>query len=172
MIQKLQTPQSDMPAGWIFFDAECRFCVASRRRWGRIFERRGFVWVPLQTPGTAERLGVAPGTADGRDVALAGRRPPAEWRGCLDRTHATRVVAQTPCHGARMCSASSAWPGPSIAGLRATAIASAANASYRHAKAAISIVTFPFSNFHEDQTHPGWRQRLPRQCVGRSPPPA
>ena len=48
------------PTGWIFFDAECRFCVANRRRWGRIFERRGFVWLPLQTLGTAERLGVTP----------------------------------------------------------------------------------------------------------------
>jgi len=48
------------PAGWIFFDADCRFCVANRRRWGRIFERRGFVWLPLQTPGAAERLGVVP----------------------------------------------------------------------------------------------------------------
>jgi predicted DCC family thiol-disulfide oxidoreductase YuxK len=48
------------PAGWIFFDAECRFCVAGRRRWGRIFERRGFVWLPMQTPGTAERLGITP----------------------------------------------------------------------------------------------------------------
>jgi predicted DCC family thiol-disulfide oxidoreductase YuxK len=48
------------PVGWIFFDAECRFCVAGRRRWGRIFERRGFVWLPMQTPGTAERLGVTP----------------------------------------------------------------------------------------------------------------
>jgi predicted DCC family thiol-disulfide oxidoreductase YuxK len=44
--------------GWIFFDAECRFCVAGRRRWGRVFERRGFVWLPLQTPGAAARLGV------------------------------------------------------------------------------------------------------------------
>jgi predicted DCC family thiol-disulfide oxidoreductase YuxK len=46
------------PAGWIYFDAECRFCVAHRHRWGRIFERRGFVWLPLHTPGPAERLGV------------------------------------------------------------------------------------------------------------------
>jgi predicted DCC family thiol-disulfide oxidoreductase YuxK len=46
------------PTGWIFFDAECRFCVAHRQRWGRIFERRGFVWLPLQTPGAAERLGI------------------------------------------------------------------------------------------------------------------
>jgi len=48
------------PTGWIFFDAECRFCAANRRRWGRIFERRGFVWLPIQTPGAAERLGVTP----------------------------------------------------------------------------------------------------------------
>lgn len=48
------------PAGWILFDAECRFCLAVRRRWGRTLERRGFVWLPLQTPGTAERLGVTP----------------------------------------------------------------------------------------------------------------
>ena len=45
-------------AGWIYFDADCRFCVGHRQRWGRIFERRGFVWLPLQTPGTAERLGI------------------------------------------------------------------------------------------------------------------
>ena len=44
--------------GWIFFDAECRFCVAGRRRWGKVFERRGYVWRPLQTPGIASRLGV------------------------------------------------------------------------------------------------------------------
>ena len=48
------------PTGWVFFDAECRFCASSRRRWGPIFERRGFVWLPLQTPGTVARLGVAP----------------------------------------------------------------------------------------------------------------
>lgn len=48
------------PTGWIFFDAECRFCVAARRRWGRTFERHGFVWLPMQTPGTTERLGVTP----------------------------------------------------------------------------------------------------------------
>ena len=44
--------------GWIFYDAECCLCVASRKRWGGLFERRGFVWLPLQTPGTAARLGV------------------------------------------------------------------------------------------------------------------
>ena len=45
-------------AGWIFYDAECRFCVRNRRRWGKVFERRGFVWLPLQTPGSTARLGV------------------------------------------------------------------------------------------------------------------
>ena len=47
------------PTGWIYFDGDCRFCTAHRQRWGKIFERRGFVWIPLQTPGTAERLGIA-----------------------------------------------------------------------------------------------------------------
>jgi len=42
----------------VFYDAECRFCVAGRRRWGPLLERRGFVWLPLQTPGAAARLGV------------------------------------------------------------------------------------------------------------------
>jgi predicted DCC family thiol-disulfide oxidoreductase YuxK len=46
------------PTGWIYFDGTCRFCTAHRQRWGKVFERRGFVWIPLQTPGTAERLGI------------------------------------------------------------------------------------------------------------------
>lgn len=43
--------------GWVFYDAECRFCVRGRERFGPLFERRGFRWMPLQTPGTAARLG-------------------------------------------------------------------------------------------------------------------
>jgi predicted DCC family thiol-disulfide oxidoreductase YuxK len=60
MLTEITDHNARQPAGWIFYDAECRFCVAGRRRWGPIFERRGFVWLPLQTPGTAERLGVTP----------------------------------------------------------------------------------------------------------------
>jgi predicted DCC family thiol-disulfide oxidoreductase YuxK len=45
--------------GWVFYDAECRFCVAGMKRWGGLFTRRGFQWLPLQTPGTATRLGVS-----------------------------------------------------------------------------------------------------------------
>ena len=44
--------------GWIFYDAACGACVRGRRRAGRLFESRGFEWVPLQTPGVAARLGV------------------------------------------------------------------------------------------------------------------
>ena len=50
--------RATQPAGWIFFDAGCRLCVGQRQRWGRMLERRGFAWIPLQTPGTARRLGI------------------------------------------------------------------------------------------------------------------
>jgi len=50
--------KATLPSGWIYFDAGCRFCVAHRRRWGRVFEDRGFIWLPLQTLGAAERLGI------------------------------------------------------------------------------------------------------------------
>jgi predicted DCC family thiol-disulfide oxidoreductase YuxK len=44
--------------GWIFYDAECPTCRAGMRLFGRIFDRRGFEWLPLQTPGLAIRLGL------------------------------------------------------------------------------------------------------------------
>ena len=44
--------------GWIFYDAACALCVRGRKRAGRLFESRGFAWLPLQTPGAAVRLGV------------------------------------------------------------------------------------------------------------------
>lgn len=45
--------------GWIFFDATCALCVRGRWCVGRLFEARGFVWTPLQTPGAAARLGLS-----------------------------------------------------------------------------------------------------------------
>jgi predicted DCC family thiol-disulfide oxidoreductase YuxK len=30
-------------------------------RWGGVFARRGYVWLPLQTPGAAARLGITEG---------------------------------------------------------------------------------------------------------------
>jgi predicted DCC family thiol-disulfide oxidoreductase YuxK len=44
--------------GWIFYDAECPICLRGLRVWGQVFGRRGFEWLPLQTPGAAGRLGL------------------------------------------------------------------------------------------------------------------
>jgi len=66
--------------GWIFYDANCRLCASSAARANGLLERRGFRLLPLQTPGTAERLGVTTEallarmhllTADGRRFAGA-----------------------------------------------------------------------------------------------------
>jgi predicted DCC family thiol-disulfide oxidoreductase YuxK len=45
-------------AGWIFYDAACALCAGSAKRTARSLGRHGFELVPLQTPGTAERVGV------------------------------------------------------------------------------------------------------------------
>lgn len=57
-----ETPVSNGPpgSGWIFFDAECPFCTRLAARVNRLLTGRGFRLLPLQTPGTAERLGVTP----------------------------------------------------------------------------------------------------------------
>jgi predicted DCC family thiol-disulfide oxidoreductase YuxK len=44
--------------GSVYYDAECGFCRAGARRGSGLFERRGFRWLPLQTPGTPARLGL------------------------------------------------------------------------------------------------------------------
>jgi predicted DCC family thiol-disulfide oxidoreductase YuxK len=45
--------------GWIFYDADCPICLRGRRVWGEIFDRRGFEWLPLQTPDVVGRLGLS-----------------------------------------------------------------------------------------------------------------
>lgn len=66
--------------GWIFYDAGCSLCARSAARVNRLLASRGFQLQPLQTPGTAERLGATPEavfarmhllTADGRRFAGA-----------------------------------------------------------------------------------------------------
>jgi predicted DCC family thiol-disulfide oxidoreductase YuxK len=66
--------------GWVFYDAECALCVHAAARAQRLLERHGFYLLPLQTAGTAERLGVTAEallarmhllTADGRRFAGA-----------------------------------------------------------------------------------------------------
>jgi predicted DCC family thiol-disulfide oxidoreductase YuxK len=75
-----QTTANNETRGWIFYDAGCSLCACSAARVSQMLERRGFRLLPLQTPGTAERLGVTPEallarmhvlTADGRRLAGA-----------------------------------------------------------------------------------------------------
>ena len=47
--------------GWIFYDAGCSMCVRAAARVNRLLGRCGFRLLPLQAPGTAERLRIAPG---------------------------------------------------------------------------------------------------------------
>ena len=47
-------------AGWLFFDAECAFCIALARRMARILVPRGFALAPLQDPRVADLLGLPP----------------------------------------------------------------------------------------------------------------
>ena len=44
--------------GWIYYDAECPFCVRGVMRCREVFGRRGFQWLPLQTAGVADELRV------------------------------------------------------------------------------------------------------------------
>jgi predicted DCC family thiol-disulfide oxidoreductase YuxK len=63
--------------GWILYDGACCSCTASARRFGRIFRRRGFLFLPLQTNWVMKRFDLEPGapldemrvlTADGWDI--------------------------------------------------------------------------------------------------------
>jgi predicted DCC family thiol-disulfide oxidoreductase YuxK len=66
--------------GWILYDGDCPSCTASARRFDRIFRRRGFLFLPLQTEWVMQQLGFEPGapleemhvlTNDGQDIAGA-----------------------------------------------------------------------------------------------------
>jgi predicted DCC family thiol-disulfide oxidoreductase YuxK len=46
--------------GWLFFDAECRFCTRIARWLAPILERRGLALAPLQDPRVAPLLGLTP----------------------------------------------------------------------------------------------------------------
>src|SRR5437764_14093045 len=65
---------------WILYDGACRSCTASARRFDKIFRRRGFLFLPLQTNWVIKRLALEPGahleemcvlTSDGRDIGGA-----------------------------------------------------------------------------------------------------
>ncbi|MBI5774824.1 MAG: DUF393 domain-containing protein [Verrucomicrobia bacterium] len=113
--------------GWVFYDGECPVCVGSVARFGGIFARRGFAWLPLQTPGTAARLGMSEAVlreemkllrADGRVAggadALAAllrsvwwlwpmgcflEMPGIHWLGC----YSYRWIVRHRCWFSKMC---------------------------------------------------------------------
>src|SRR5579862_6118349 len=45
--------------GWLFFDAECKFCTRMARWIAPILQRRGMAVAPLQDPRVGELLGLA-----------------------------------------------------------------------------------------------------------------
>src|SRR3981081_474833 len=45
--------------GWLFFDAECRFCTRTARWLLPILERRGLAVAPLQDPRVGALLGLS-----------------------------------------------------------------------------------------------------------------
>jgi predicted DCC family thiol-disulfide oxidoreductase YuxK len=47
--------------GWILYDGDCPSCTASARRFDRIYRRRGFHFLPLQTQWVMQQLGLEPG---------------------------------------------------------------------------------------------------------------
>ncbi len=66
--------------GWILYDGDCRSCAGAAKRFERIFRRRGFLFLPLQTDWVMKRPDLEPGapleemrvlTSDGRDVGGA-----------------------------------------------------------------------------------------------------
>ena len=44
--------------GWLFFDAECRFCTRTARWVAPILEKRGMAVAPLQDPRVGALLGI------------------------------------------------------------------------------------------------------------------
>jgi alginate O-acetyltransferase complex protein AlgI len=75
-----ETTVNNETRGWIFYDADCALCSGSAARLKRWLDRRGFRLLPLQTPGSAERVGVTTDalltrvhllTRDGRQLAGA-----------------------------------------------------------------------------------------------------
>lgn len=47
--------------GWILYDGDCRHCTGAANRFHHIFARRGFQFIPLQTPWVQRRLKLVPG---------------------------------------------------------------------------------------------------------------
>ena len=68
--------------GWLFFDAECRFCTRIARWLAPILQRRGLAVAPLQDVRVGALLGLSEGRVDARDARVAGGRAPVRWSRC------------------------------------------------------------------------------------------
>ncbi len=75
----------------VFYDADCRFCRGWADRLSGPLGARGFRWKPLQTPGTAGRLGLSE-TELRRELCLrtAGGQVVGGWDACV------RLIAAFP----------------------------------------------------------------------------
>ncbi len=51
------TDNNATPAGWVFYDGECALCARGVARFAPVFARRGFVWLPVQSPQAMRALG-------------------------------------------------------------------------------------------------------------------
>jgi predicted DCC family thiol-disulfide oxidoreductase YuxK len=80
LTEKTEIARNENLRGWIFYDGDCRSCIASAKRFERLFARRGFYFTGLQTPLAQEQLGLEPNapleemrvlTRDGRDLGGA-----------------------------------------------------------------------------------------------------
>src|SRR6185437_1185490 len=47
--------------GWVLYDGECPFCIASAKRFTPLLHRHGFDLAALQAPSVQERLGLESG---------------------------------------------------------------------------------------------------------------
>jgi predicted DCC family thiol-disulfide oxidoreductase YuxK len=121
--------------GWLFFDAECRFCTRTARWLAPVLRRRGLAVAPLQDPRVGALLGLSKqallkelrylhgdgSQSGGADavVALAGEiwwGRPLVWVAGLPGMMAVlarvyrRVAARRGC-GAELCTEAPGWPG-------------------------------------------------------------
>lgn len=52
----MNTEITDTPVGWIFYDADCEFCIGWVARFYPLLRPRGFRFAPLQADWVRERL--------------------------------------------------------------------------------------------------------------------
>jgi hypothetical protein len=86
--------QDSIPVqGWVGYDDDCGLCVGLLKRFGGPFERRGFVFVPLQNPWLAGRLGLTAAASGELKPSSRSCGPPGGPRH-WDGSHGCRLSGQ------------------------------------------------------------------------------